>query len=290
MQCIAWEGKEGVSLLCLKEAAQWSSPKGVPGPAWEEAGSCVWPSGSLWAGKGDQGTRLRHRMSAGSTLSPACCWEWGWSSSLRGLWAASRDLCLVFPSCLPPAPSSEQQLPGAPSWLQAKQDQPGTVLLFCVPSIPVPDLAMALPEIFSPSSTSCCFFLEKRLWWSRWDCPMAHPRSCQELFFGSSRVPFPAHSRHSHMWHLRTLLNIFILWVTKENKSFYQHFSECLIKAVCLWQEMGANIRPLKCLYNWYITFSYLIPCLCTRYSVSTFPTQCNTWLYNKHLNSKLFF
>lgn len=54
-------------------------------------------------------------MSAGSTLSPAWCWEWGWSSSLRGLWAASRDLCLIFPSSLPPALSSEQQLPGAPS-------------------------------------------------------------------------------------------------------------------------------------------------------------------------------
>lgn len=35
MRCIAWEGKEGVSLLCLKEAAQWSCPRGVPGPAWE---------------------------------------------------------------------------------------------------------------------------------------------------------------------------------------------------------------------------------------------------------------
>lgn len=42
--CIAWEGKEGVSLLCLKEAAQWSSPKGVPGPTWEGAGSCL----TLW--------------------------------------------------------------------------------------------------------------------------------------------------------------------------------------------------------------------------------------------------
>lgn len=43
-QCIPWEGKEGVSLLYLKEAAQWNSPMGVPaaraqqaGPAWEGA-------------------------------------------------------------------------------------------------------------------------------------------------------------------------------------------------------------------------------------------------------------
>lgn len=100
-------------------------------------------------------------MSAGSTLSPACCWEWGWSSSLRGLWAASRDLCLIFLSFLPPALSSEQQLPGAPSWLQAKQDQPGTVLLFCVPSIPILTPPWLWLKYFSPSSTSCCFFWRK---------------------------------------------------------------------------------------------------------------------------------
>lgn len=116
-------------------------------------------------------------MSTGSTLSPAWCSEWGWSSSLRCPWAASRDLCLIFPSFLPPALSSDQQLCGAPSWLQAKQDQPGTVLLFCAPSfpgcfpsipvlpwllpIPLPDPAVALAETLSASSISCCFFWRK---------------------------------------------------------------------------------------------------------------------------------
>lgn len=69
------------------------------------------------------------------------------------------------------SPSSSFLRAAAPRGsFQAKQAQPGTELLFCVPSIPVlpwllptpiPDPALALLEIFSPSSISCCFFWRK---------------------------------------------------------------------------------------------------------------------------------
>lgn len=44
---------------------------------------------------------------------------------------------------------------------------------------PYPDPAVALAEIFFSQLHILLLFLEKRLWWSLWDCPMAHPRSCQ---------------------------------------------------------------------------------------------------------------
>lgn len=217
----------------------------------------------------------------------ASCWDWGWSRSLGicGQWAEAS--ALFSPPFSPQQSFFRAAVPQGSFWLQEKQAQPSTALSYA-PSFPgsCPSLCphpawdgfcKLLALLFAREAAGLVSLGLSRC--SPQDLPIAF---LWEVAVSHSCTfkAFPDIASEDTL----SLFNIFILWVTKENKSSHQHFSACLIKAGHVWQEMRANIWPLKSLYNSYIAFSYLISCLCIRYYVTTFPTRCNASLEDRHL------